>query len=151
MHHCNFHYFLDLLRSEIVQEVLFLVVFLLPLPAEPEHYTTTWKWERDLCCWWPSCGVLVFAACGSPQRGSGGWGLAATRAGSVLGTAGATGKGCREQDVAGGKYGVSTDITSPLSPLFEACREANQPEALLWSFRLVLQYLNESTHLPHMA
>lgn len=46
MHHCNFHYFLGLTSSEILQEVLFLVVILLPPPAEWKHYTTACENER---------------------------------------------------------------------------------------------------------
>lgn len=52
MHHCNFHYFLGLTSSEILQEVLFLVVFLLPPPAEWKHYTMACENERDLRHQW---------------------------------------------------------------------------------------------------
>lgn len=48
MHYCSFHCFLDLTSSEILQEVLFLVVFLLPLPEEWKHYTTTCENERGI-------------------------------------------------------------------------------------------------------
>lgn len=48
VHYCSFHCFLDLTSSEILQEVLFLVVFLLPLPEEWKHYTTTCENERGI-------------------------------------------------------------------------------------------------------
>lgn len=146
MHHCNFHYFLGLTSSEILQEVLFLVVFLLPPPAEWKHYTTACENERDLRHQWAgSWEHWISAFCGCSRLGSRG-ARAEGRYGGACQPSAARNAWCPLGKVAGewkgGLWAVGrhragqegTGMTS-LSSLLDVCREAHQPEVSLCGFR----------------
>ena len=144
MHHCNFHYFLGLTSSEILQEVLFLVIFLFPPPAEWKHYTTACENERGTRAagglGHGSTGFLLsMAGPGSAAEGRGPRAGVAPLASSQQpgmpgplwgGWQGSGRVGCGQ--ARGWQEG--TGVTS-LSSLLDACREADQPEVLLCSFR----------------
>jgi len=146
-------------NAEILQELLFHVVFLLPPPAEWKHYTITCINERGTHAagglghgstgFLLSMAVPSSAAEGQELRA----GMAALASSQQLGMPGPLwGRWQGSGRVGCGlawSWQEGTAITFSLSSLLDASREAHQPRCHFAALGQFLLYLSETAQHPH--